>query len=230
MMREHRGGRFGFLVLVAIAVAIGAGLLGAPQVSAQDPTASVDSITVGPGEQGTVDVRALDIDPPGLGAWEIGVTYDSSLVTALSCAPANGSVCNADFASNEVRITGASAGGLEGDTTLATITFRCDGEGSSTLAATVLVFADATLGEPQAIGPAVQNGQITCSDVSPPGPQPTQDDEPSPTNTPVVAGLPPSGSGGSGGGSVLGWLIAASAIAGLAAITGLAALRQRARV
>ena len=230
-MKRLAVSRFGFIVAAAIVVALGVGLLAAPQVSAQDPTASVDSVTGVEGEQIAVHLRALDIGSPGLGAWEVGIVYDPSAVSVVSCSAAAGSVCNANFAADQVRITGASASGLEGDTSLAVITFRCDDIGSSTLTNKVLVFADATVGSPQAIGQDVQDGRITCAEASGVGPPPPTgdgDDEPAATDTPVVAGLPDAGTGGSPGGGIPGWLIAVLASAALTTIAGPAALRLRA--
>lgn len=67
-----------------------------------------------------------------LGAWTIDVTYDPKAVKVIDCKGQNGSVCNASFAAGTVRITGASASGLSGTQTLATISFERIGQGKST--------------------------------------------------------------------------------------------------
>ncbi len=222
----------GLVVAAAVALAVGVGLLASMQVSAASGTASIESITVAPGEQGSADVESLGVTSPGLGAWEIDVVYDPAVITAVSCTPQSGSVCNANFASNTVRITGASASGLVGDATLTSITFECDGEGYSALSLNVDVFADATVGEPQPIGHQVQNGAVTCATVEPPvnpSPGAPTEEGAAPTATEAaVTGLPSSGTGGADGGA-LNWLIPASACAALAAMVGLGALRLRRR-
>jgi hypothetical protein len=113
------------------------------------------------GEEGAVDLDALAMAAPGLGAWTVDIAYDPAIVTAVACVPANG-VCNADFDTATVRATGANADGLDGDSTLATVTLRCEAEGTSALDLTVQVLVDATVGDPQAISAAVANGSVTC--------------------------------------------------------------------
>ena len=151
---------------IAAVIALGAVLLAASQAHAQSEAVTVGSATINPGASNSVDVQSINVASPGLGAWEIGITYDASVVTALSCSESSGSVCNANFASDRVQVTGASAGGLTGDTTLASITFACITDGTSVLTVVIDVLADATVGSPQPISPAVQNGLITCADSS----------------------------------------------------------------
>ena len=70
---------------------------------------------------------------------------------------------------------------------------------------------------------------MTCTDIAGPQPSaPTDDEEPAPTEAPVVS-LPGTGSGGAGGGSAIAWLTAVLASTGLIAIVSLGALRLRAR-
>lgn len=173
---------------------LGIGLAGAAMsialmigVSAQQTTAvgemiSVDSATVAPGGSASVDVQALSVDAPGLGAWSIDIQYDAAVVSADSCVAEQGGVCNPAFAAGVVRFTGASAGGLEGDTTLAGITFGCLTEGISTLTVVIDVLADATIGDPQPLTAAIQNGTFACTTVSA-----TATSAP-PTNTPPPGG------------------------------------------
>jgi hypothetical protein len=182
------------------------------------------SITMGsgsaePGGSGTVDLTA-DVGAPGLGAWTVDISYDSSVVTVADCAPAQGGVCNPAYATDTIRITGASASGLRGETVLGTITFDCGDEaGTSPLTMALDVFADATIGDPTDISPAdVNDGEFAC-EVAPTA---------GPTNTPGPGGLPPTGFGGSDG-SGTNWVLVALVGAGLAALTSLTAFRLSAR-
>lgn len=229
-MNSLAGIRISFGVVAVLTLVLGVGLLAASHVSAQSESVSISRVTNAPGADGTVDLSALGIGSAGLGAWEIGIVYDPALVTPTSCSPQQGGVCNLSFTSDQVRVVGASASGLTGDTTLANITFQCgSSEGTSPLTLVVSVLADATPGGPQPISADIANGSVTCTDVA--GPQPTastDDEEPTPTAAPVVS-LPGTGSGGAGGGSAIAWLTAILASTGLIAIVSLGALRLRAR-
>ena len=212
----------GFRIAAAAAIALIAGIVIISQVSAQLPVLKVTSATINPAATGSVDIEARDIGPPGLGAWEIGITYDSSLLTAVSCAGSEGSVCNVNFASNRVQVAGANASGLQGTTVLASITFRCNREGSSELSIVLDEFADATTGGPRPIGPGINAGRITCEDSAglpdvPSSPSVDEDDD-------DVVALPSSGAGSSGSSSV-NWLIASLAALGLVTVTALGASR-----
>ena len=153
--------------LAVFALALMLSLLAASPASAQDELISIDSVTITPGSGTTLEVNALNMHAPGLGAWNIGVEYDPSILSALSCSPAAGSECNVDFTAQQVRIVGARASGLTGDSVLASITFNCDRAGVSDLVIEVSVFADATVGDPQPIAFMVQNGRISCSAPAP---------------------------------------------------------------
>ena len=154
----------GLLVkLAVVALTLVLSLLAASPASAQDELISVDSVTIRPGSGTTLGVNALNMPAPGLGAWNIGVEYDPSILSALSCSPAAGSECNVDFSARQVRIVGATASGFTGDSVLASITFNCDRAGVSDLVIEVTELADATLSDPQPISFTVQNGRITCS-------------------------------------------------------------------
>jgi hypothetical protein len=143
--------------------------LAVSQASAVSGTLSISSITIAPGGQGAADLRS-NVPAPGLGAWTVDITYDPAVVSVASCAPAQGGVCNPAFAANKVRITGASASGLIGDTSLGTITLhRLAASAAACGAASPLslatnVFADATVGNPQNITlTAPTNGTVTCA-------------------------------------------------------------------
>ena len=114
------------------------------------------------GESGSVTLEASNIRTPGLGAWTIDVTYSRLEVSPVECEAFAGGVCNPTFGPETVRITGASGGGLEGDTALGTITFRCIKVGASALAWFGTVFADATIGGPQDISVSNTFGSVTC--------------------------------------------------------------------
>jgi hypothetical protein len=116
---------------------------------------------------------------PGLGAWTIDITFDPALVTLADCVPQQGGVCNPDFDSDTVRITGASANGLDGDAVLGSLTFLCDVEGTSDLSISISTLADATVGDPQPIDAAVSPGEIACQE-----PVPTA--TPRATSTPII--------------------------------------------
>ena len=208
----------------AVTVALIAGIVIVSQVSAQLPILRVTSITISPGASGEVDVEALDIGAPGLGAWEIGVVYDSSLLTAVSCTGAQGSVCNTSFASNRVQIVGANASGLQGTNILASITFRCNGEGSADLSIVIDELSDATIGGPSAIGPGINAGRVTCEESSGLPDVPSSPSSDAGDADDVITTLPSSGQG-TGRPNTVNWLIAAAASLGLVTIVSFGAAR-----
>ncbi len=113
-------------LVIAIAVAFG---MSAKEASADtDAVLTIDSASMAVGSQAVLSVNALNVGPPGLGAWQIDVVYDPSVVVVAGCTAEQSGVCNTDFASNTIRFTGASATGLVGDTTLAEIDFSCVAE------------------------------------------------------------------------------------------------------
>ncbi len=140
----------------------------AVQTSAVGPVIAIDSATVALDGQASVGVSSLNVGLPGLGAWSVDVQYDTAVISAESCTAEQGGVCNPDFADDIVRFTGASAGGLQGDTVLAGITFACLTEGVSGLTVVVDVLADATIGDPQLLTPKIQNGTFACIPGGPP--------------------------------------------------------------
>ena len=163
-------GRRGFSISLA-GVIVGVALLFAmttTQTSAVGAVIVVDSATVALDGQATVDVSSLGVGAPGLGAWSVDVQYDSAVISAESCTAEQGGVCNPDFADGVVRFTGASAGGLQGDTVLAGITFACLTAGVTGLTVVIDVLADATIGDPQLLTPKIQNGTFACIAGGPP--------------------------------------------------------------
>ena len=179
--------RIMFLGSLAIGLLIVAGLIAA-SASAEgetEATLHVDSATIAVDGDANVDVEVLGVGPPGLGAWSVDIGFDDSVVAAISCDPFNGGVCNPAFSVNSARVTGASANGLDGDTLLVTLRFRCVALGSSPLTLTINVVADATIGDPQELKTVIQNGNITC-----------QEAVPIPTATPTLPPPPPPPDGG----------------------------------
>ena len=156
------GLRVGALILGLIA-----GLLSLSQAAAQEETIAIGSATIAVGSNGSVELAAANIGEPGLAAWSFDVFYDPDVVVALHCTPENGSVCNPNYAANTVRVTGASAAGFQGDTPLASLTFRCLAAGTTQLTIGSLTFADNTLGDPQPIEATIVNGSIHCEALVP---------------------------------------------------------------
>lgn len=167
---------FGFVVALGVLVALVGGLVSSSGVSAQAPTVSVGSLSTSVGLEGTVDLEALDVGPPGLGAWTIDITYDPTVAAVADCTAEHGGICNPAYAEDKVRVVGTDVFGLEGDLVLATMAFACKSVGASELALTLSVLADATLGDPQTIDAAVANGSVTCTDEvkATPTPKPTE--------------------------------------------------------
>ena len=162
MAERIRLGVFALGLVIALAVAFG---VTANETSAgADADISIDSSSMAVGSQAGLEVKALTVSDPGLGAWSIDIVYDPLVVAALSCTASEDGFCNPDFAVNTVRLTGANASGLAGDTRLAEITFSCVAEGVSLLTISIVVLADATIGGPQPIVPSTQPGSISCGE------------------------------------------------------------------
>ena len=149
----------------------------------------------------------------------------------MNCASEESVDCTVDVvADNTVRFVGFVVGdGLVGDTLLGSITFQCDAEGESalTIDTGTLDLNDATLGDPAPIGGTVSDGSINCNEDG----EPTDTPDGDATAEPTEVGPPETGSGplGEGSNGVSGWLIAALAGAGFAALAGFGALRLRTR-
>jgi hypothetical protein len=206
-------------IIAGVGAALAAVLMLAGVAFAQDGGVSVSDGTAAPGEQGDVTVDLTAPGDPGLGAWTLDVSYDSSVITAVDCSPEQGGVCNEAFSDNEVRITGASASGIDEDTSLGSITFECgDAEGESDLTIAISVFADATIGDPQDLEPSVSNGTFTCGE---------QEEEP--TATTEVSGGPDTGTGAGTDAGSMSLIIALIALAGAGVlVTGYGVSRFRA--
>ena len=196
--------------LVAVLVLAGSAFAQDGGVSVSDGSADVDG-------SGDVTVDVTDVGGEGLGAWTVDIGYDNSVLTATDCEAEQGGVCNAEFTDSSVRVTGASAGGLDGDNVLGSITFECNEEGTSDLTISLSVFSDATIGDPQELSPSTSNGEFVCGG------------EPEPTATTVVTGGPSTGTGVGSDGNGLSWLVALFAVVGVAVLaTGYGVARSRA--
>ncbi|MCH7699850.1 MAG: hypothetical protein IH865_12995 [Chloroflexi bacterium] len=161
-----------------------------PPMPAKSPTVSIGSFTATVAVQGAVPLRALDIGAPGLGGWTIDINYDPSVVSAVDCVPQYDAVCNESFDLHTIRLTGTTSIGtpLRGEITLAALTFSCDTAGSTTLALDLQVFIDDTVGAPQPIDAATEEGSITCQlaePTPPPTPTPVLPTATPPTSTPI---------------------------------------------
>ncbi len=179
-MRAATMRRLGFVAAMTLLVA---GLLSATEVRAGTPTVKIGSMSTTVGLQSEVELDALGIGAPGLGAWTIDVVYDPEVAAVVSCTAEQGGICNSAYGEDTIRVAGISAYGLEGDATLARITFSCEAVGESELAPVLSVFSDATPGGPLPMAATVANGSVACSEQKV-DPSPT----PKPTETP---GAPP---------------------------------------
>ena len=165
----------------------------------------VGSLVMDVGEDGSVELSTTDIADP-LGAWTIDITYGAEVVSVVECLPRQGGVCDLDRSAGSLRVTGASAAGVTRDTVLATITLRCQQEGSSPLS------LSAEIGGAFPIGThvEVEDGVVTCQEAA----EPTA----GPTSTPLPS-LPATG-GGNSPGSAVGWPLIAIIFGGLAFASG----------
>ena len=231
-----KGNGFWLALLVVALVAL-MGWLTAAGPAQADSTAEVTigSATVAPGESTTVDISVAGGSGKTVGVVTLNVAYDGSLLTQTSCT-ATGGVCNDD--ANPVQFQLTNSAGLD---SLGTISFLAGStEGVADLTLIIVQCADET-GED--ITCSASNGSITIQTEPPEatatlGPDetpeatatPDGDETPDATEEPTVGG-PPTGTGGltEGSNGVSGWLIAALAGAGFAALAGFGALRLRTR-
>jgi hypothetical protein len=165
--------RLGFVAVLGLVVALAGVLTSASGAGAVSGTVRVGSLITSVGLAQSVNLEALDVGAPGLGAWTIDVVYDPSVVSAVSCTAEQGGICNPTFADDTFRVAGLNIFGLEGDTALGTVSFACESVGTTDLTLTLDVFVDATLGGPLPIDATIENGTVTCLEegtLPPPGP------------------------------------------------------------
>ncbi len=154
--------RIAFLTVVLAVLTIAALPASITVRAGPGPAVRIASGTDTVGQDAVVALQALDIASPGLGGWTVDVTYDAGVLSPVTCLGQNGSVCNPNFGPDTVRVTGASAGGLVGDTNLAQLRFHCDSGGTSALTVVLQLFVDATPGTPQPIAATIINGSVIC--------------------------------------------------------------------
>ena len=202
------------LVVATLVTGVPAGL-----VFGQERSVEIGSLSLAVGDGGSVELTAHNSADP-LGAWDIEIAYDPDIVSVLDCTvPAEG-ICNAEATESTIRVTGATASGFVGEVTLATITFRCESEGETSLALMLIVFGEAIGFPPE---PESHDGNVVCTA---PEPTPTASAAPTSAAAPIPV-LPETGAGGTGSlGSSLGWFIAALAATGTATLAALGILRQ----
>jgi hypothetical protein len=152
--------------LIAVA-ALAAAAFAASNVLAATPTVSTESVQLGVGQSGQSRLRALNVDPPGVGAWTVDVTYNPAIITIVDCEPYRGGLCNASYRDDKIRTNGVEVLGVSGNITLATIEVSCKAVGTSPLSVSISVFADTTAGNPQPIETNVGHGQVVCSEEPP---------------------------------------------------------------
>ncbi len=212
--------------LVAALAAI-VGLIAMVSVaSAAVSSLGIESKTVEPGAEVTVNLTANATDP-GIGSFEIKVVYDTDLLTVKSCAKTteaafDAAVCNKDFTSDTVFFTGASAAGAIGSAVnLGSITFTA---GNTPGVANLDVQLQA-LTDPAAatISVTPTDGTITIAAPTPtpsPSPSPTASPTAAPTATPTPAPAALPNLGGAptdGSSSSMAWLVGSLGLAVLAA-------------
>ena len=202
------------LVVIVVNVALMGVVLPARSVFSQEHSASLSSLMLKVGEQGSVDLLAGNGTEP-LGAWDMEISYDPEIVSVVGCRPKQTSLCDEQFEKDSVRVSGASVIGLTGDIILATLTFQCENVGESPLSLTLIVFGPA-IGFP--IPPQSNDGRIVCEE---------QDEMPTEANsasqTPQSF-LPKSGVASPPSNRHQQWVIASLAIFGLIMISGLMAV------
>jgi hypothetical protein len=155
-------------VIAAVALAFAA-----RPAAAQQPAVTITSASAALGETATIELRAVDMPSPGLGAWTIDVTYDFDVATAVSCTAVELGQCTPEYATGTARVSGASAPGMTGEVPLGSIRFRCNANDSTALQVSVRVLADATAVNAQTINATVSSGTLTCGSTSTAVPSPT---------------------------------------------------------
>ncbi len=194
--------------LLVLALAVILGSVSANAVAGSDGTIGIASRSVAVGEQGTVTLDVADF-PHLLGAWMIDIEYDPVTVQPVKCVAEYGGLCDLEHGETSLRVTSASAEGLTGDFSLASIGFTCESEGLSAVTIALPTWGVGTVGFPPP-PPEILDGSITCVDP------------------PVDASELPATGTGTSTGTAQGtshWLIASLAFAGIMAIS-LTAVRR----
>lgn len=130
--------------------------------ASEDGVIRIGSYEAVVGDEVTVLLQAVDIPPPGLGAWTVDVTYDPAIVRLLECVPTLGGVCDLEWRDDVLRVTGANARGVEGTFILGAFRFACEMAGTSALTVSLNIFTDASLPGPEV--PEISDGVVTCEE------------------------------------------------------------------
>ena len=152
----------------------------------QDGVIRIGSNSGAVGEEVTVTLEAVDVPPPGLGAWQVDVSYDASVVSLLDCEPRPGGICNLEYEDHTLRVAGASAAGLPGFP-LADIVFECSRAGTTDLEVSA-TFYGTSLPEDTPSFPDPVSGTITCTDLPAELPS-TGGGDPQPASSPATVPL-----------------------------------------
>ena len=208
------------LLIFVIAAALGTALLAgarpaAAQVSPVSVTFGIESVVSDVGGEAVVAVEAKDISGGSVRTWALEVSYDPTVVEAITCAvPAIGvCVVNAGIGTVEV-VNLSSPAELVKDTVLATITFLCQKEGTTDLS-----LVNRLGGIPEELPDVgTEDGVITCTErveaTATPGDEATEAPQPSPS----LSALPSTGGGSSDTGFAPPLLALAAGTAMLAAL------------
>ena len=130
----------------------------------QDGVIRIGSYSAEVGDEVTVVLEAVDVPPPGLGAWAADVSYDESVVSLLECEPRPGGICNLEYEDHTLRVAGASAAGLPGFA-LAEIVFACSRAGTTDLEVSATFYGTSFPEDPPSFPDAI-SGTITCTERS----------------------------------------------------------------
>jgi hypothetical protein len=88
------------------------------------PNIDDDILTLGPGQVRTLRLVVQPNNGVVVGAWQGAVVFRADVLEILDCVGLSGTVCNAQYAAGEVRLSGASVAGLSVATAIAELTFR----------------------------------------------------------------------------------------------------------
>ena len=171
-MRVGTMTRTGSLTALAVFGALLASLLTWHYASAGTPAVEIDAIHAGPEDVAKVDLRALDLVEPGLGAWTVDIHYNPEHLNVAGCEAEHGGVCNPHYGESVIRVVGTNLEGITGDTILASIGITCKKPGESNLELEIDVFADATPGNPTEMDVSLVNGTAVCTEGAQPTPTP----------------------------------------------------------
>lgn len=123
-------------------------------------TIGISSHALEAGAEGPVELRAIG-GTQRVAAWTVDVGYDPAIVSVTACIAPEDGICDSESQDHVVRATGASVSGFAGDYTLATITFRCETPGRSSLSIQTSVFGSAIPEDPR-VNFQEQDGSIYC--------------------------------------------------------------------